>query len=123
MVKANAIPCDNAFTIFIILCYVNIFYARTNVSPLTLAFVPFNGDKSVVDTFSIPFIKYRLFVSESKYNLFPRYLNSTSVPSVFLFVLTFKTELPSASLTFDISVTYSSDIETFSNLLSISVLL
>ena len=45
MVKANAIQCDNAFTILIILCYVNIFYARTNVSPLTLAFVPFNGDK------------------------------------------------------------------------------
>ena len=64
MVKANAIPCDNAFTILIILCYVNIFYARTRVSPLTLAFVPFNGDKSALDTFIIPFFKYNSFVSE-----------------------------------------------------------
>ena len=49
MVKANAIKCYNAFTILIILYYVKIFYAITNVSPLMLAFVPFNGDKSTFD--------------------------------------------------------------------------
>ena len=47
-----------------LLCYVNIFYARTNVSPLMLACVPFNGDKSAFDTRIAPFFKYNSFVSE-----------------------------------------------------------
>ena len=78
------------------LCYVNIFYARTNVSPLTLAFVPFNLDKSVSDTFNRPFFKYSLFNIESNSNLFPRYGNCTFVPSVFLFVFTFNIGTPLA---------------------------
>ena len=76
------------------LCYVNIFYARTNVSPLMLACVPFNGDKSTTDISEKPLFKYSLFVDLANDKLLPNG-NCTFVPSVFLFVLTFKADLPS----------------------------